>query len=839
MFRKGEAATIVQSDSSVCRVGQTGHIVSPARHLDGSPGYVLLTEEGRWVCREDQLRRPGQAYENPHDLFLREEAAEEDIAGLLARLTGAAPKETGSTTFQKLKAGDTVTTLAGTGLYVATGDDPRWPAGHLVRVPKEPCRDGTWGIQTLTSRRGTPVFAVAFLNDLTPFRELEPTEVTFRKHDNKGSEKWCRVKLSGFVARLMNTDLDVPTTTDWAVRDQIVDRLKTYPIDYNGHFKNGQVHWADRLDGYLREGLRSHTIPQVLPPSFMQALQFGTTPNEWVSVGHISMSLGCPYCGDHSDLESNGLALRIQNPCTRPEGIDFTEVELNVPSGKLVIANDLRDLFRANGSNESSGDGVLWQHGWMKLYEEVGMAHGFVGNTCPGVYRLEDGSLKIANGPSDETWDSEARDWVPTDPAILAAFGGEHVGGICTDLCWYSIVDLDEYVRRGGDPTDEHLDIVDVEPGVYLVRHSNEAARDAETVEFATITRVRDPDPVKDYSNERECQNLTAEQTLWQHAAQWPTLYCGGKPWESLGLAGRAKALAGAAGQILCTGGSGTEWHENGFPIGSYTSTESVEIPLFTFRRSWYPWFRTNLMRVAADIVDREGDFEKSMLGLLEGRDGFRGLNPSYVRLALNVCMSVISYGMTPRYEHGVLYTDQVRDQMLDAINIYRGLRRLNPDVSLDPDFDAWMDAEGRAERWVKTFDLDLSGLPGRAPPSPVVTEAIKLQEQGSVYAEFDASKLTEGSFSNGKTWANQATATGFALPTMSDTGFWSSNAGNTVPLQFTAKVVGEVLASNIGYMLEIDMGDGIRRAFKNDDQKALRLFINQAEAEAPNQEVS
>ena len=149
---------------------------------------------------------------------------------------------------------------------------------------------------------------------------------------------------------------------------------------------------------------------------------------ESISLGEGSFS-ECSECGDYVELLTDGRTILARSACQcPPEGpIEF---ELNVPSGRIVVANDLRDLFDVPGDFD-----INHRLGTIKqtlAMARIGCAHGFVGNSCPGVYRVDENTLAIASVPVDDDTDE------PINPP------GERVGGICTDLWWYSIVDADE-----------------------------------------------------------------------------------------------------------------------------------------------------------------------------------------------------------------------------------------------------------------------------------------------------------------------------------------------------------------------------------------------------------
>jgi len=216
----------------------------------------------------------------------------------------------------------------------------------------------------------------------------------------------------------------------------------------------------------------------------------------------------CHVCDDKVIFSFDGINLVADSDCAFPNGMPEYSIDLSVPSGKLVIANDLRDLFeneyeeedlrpcsRGFGFNLNSDMGCRQV---FEAYGKLGMAHGFVGNTCPGVYRINEDALTISRIKYDEDLNDE------DDP-----LPGERVAGICTDLWWYSIVDYDDYVRRTGEKPNEWCSIVEVKPGTYRVTHRYHLLdRDANTTDhYAIIERIGADTGLKEI-REREIESV-------------------------------------------------------------------------------------------------------------------------------------------------------------------------------------------------------------------------------------------------------------------------------------------------------------------------------------------
>jgi hypothetical protein len=173
--------------------------------------------------------------------------------------------------------------------------------------------------------------------------------------------------------------------------------------------------------------------------------------------------------------------VRAEDPCPYPNGIT-TEITLSVPSGKLLVSDDLRPVYDWDDDGFASYNTVLGQAQVVEAMAAAGCAYGPVGNSCPGLYRTGLDTYIVARPNDDETP-------LLADDTCLAS--------ICTDLWAYSIADFEHWKARGGDPNKlDWVDtIVDVRPGTYrFTHHTGEAGFDGyadDTVVFAHIERLR------------------------------------------------------------------------------------------------------------------------------------------------------------------------------------------------------------------------------------------------------------------------------------------------------------------------------------------------------------
>ena len=241
-----------------------------------------------------------------------------------------------------------------------------------------------------------------------------------------------------------------------------------------------------------------------------------------------------------------------------------------------------------------------------KVMADIGCAHASVGNTCPGVFRVGEDSFVIAGSAYDPETDK------------LYEPSWEQVASVCTDLWWYSIVDGDEFKRRGCEGHYSDAQTVKVRPGVYRFTHKL-WREDVEGPNiFSTVEWVRDPDVVRDFAAEYSAKNFTAGQVIANSIKKWPTLY-----------SNDADGIRQAADHIFCTIGGGGDWHKNGFvqyDPDMKPDDPSVDIPKFSGSYTWYP-------------------LNEEYSALCLAADGKINLNPSFAALAINVAECIVAHG--------------------------------------------------------------------------------------------------------------------------------------------------------------------------------------------------
>jgi hypothetical protein len=167
------------------------------------------------------------------------------------------------------------------------------------------------------------------------------------------------------------------------------EALAKLPFDWNGHMECGKFwendRWRDSLEKReknFRSDLRIMASDKALE-TLAPILAEGGEHDEFLILrDYLPSNMECPFCSISGRVvvESNGTVLRLTPACTNPTANLVTEWELDVPSGKLAIANDLRAFFpTASDQNINRASGMVAA---TLASAKVGMAYGFVGNSC-------------------------------------------------------------------------------------------------------------------------------------------------------------------------------------------------------------------------------------------------------------------------------------------------------------------------------------------------------------------------------------------------------------------------------------------------------------------------
>ena len=188
----------------------------------------------------------------------------------------------------------------------------------------------------------------------------------------------------------------------------------------------------------------------------------------------------CGECGKEIKLMWDGKKVYAKSECEVLNGIKPWTIEINVPSGKLVFANDLRDLFpniKDYDINHKYGQKLSEE-----AYAKLGLFNIYVGNTCPDIYSL-DNKLIIGNVINYDT-----------DKPYPGYENVIREGGVCTDVWDVSACDYDDYMNRikSEDNYLNNISVVTLKdgPGIYELTSYYSCASDRDNlIEYAVIKK--------------------------------------------------------------------------------------------------------------------------------------------------------------------------------------------------------------------------------------------------------------------------------------------------------------------------------------------------------------
>lgn len=633
-------------------------------------------------------------------------------------------------------------------------------------------------------------------------------------------------------------------------------------LEWKGHFKQGGFLYGPYPKDFLKRALESSWMLHLEAEDLKrvrEAVATGEVLPKPVEFLAPIREMRCPFCDKALRLAFDGKRLSVASEeCPNPEGL-ITEWELNVPSGKLAIANDLREWFPTDEGGDLNT--IFGIHLTILAYADVGMSHGFVGNSCPGVYRNDENKFTI--GSYLKTfWDPETERETPNP---VPCPWGKRVGGITTDLWWYSIADYDELKRRVKHYTPgktlkdvlqgEGVKVLKVKPGVYKFRMDHTAPRTGPIVEYTTFEWVRGPDPLVDYLGLEESKSVTALEYLIENCLSWPTLFMDlgsrdreDRPsmirrWLELTDAQRCASLARAADHLMVVIGNAVDWHEKGFPREKISEEARMlarqmggEVPSFDHKVHWYPLSEgfSALCKAAGVRSPYHAEEEESP----------QILERSFVLLGLNICQSAIKFGSDTSLIHDVwppaFDIPYCRERMKTYIKCYQGLRTKYPEIVFDTAFDRWM-RETDLDEHVESFDFGPRHPPEKTwGPKP---KTIKLGE----YFEFDAKVIGGGHFCwhplYMRGWASKEDAQRYCLPILDDevspmgfpyvkeSGCGADKYDATLPLRVVGRVIRGTDDAMPGRHLEVAFDYGTadmqsqRWSIREEDMPAVRQF--------------
>lgn len=160
----------------------------------------------------------------------------------------------------------------------------------------------------------------------------------------------------------------------------------------------------------------------------------------------------------------NRVLANLQPPKPEPFHED-TVVEINVPSGKLIMSDDLREVAKYDIDSPIS---INYGRGCDALArisaEQANLAYAQVGNSCPSITVNTEGVIQFVSPEYDEDTNS-----------VIFEDGEVKVGWIITDLWAVMAVDYQQWLDDGGKPVEEAnaeyptdpYTVLEVKPGKY------------------------------------------------------------------------------------------------------------------------------------------------------------------------------------------------------------------------------------------------------------------------------------------------------------------------------------------------------------------------------------
>lgn len=181
------------------------------------------------------------------------------------------------------------------------------------------------------------------------------------------------------------------------------------------------------------------------------------------------------YTLDDCTIDEDGIREKVYEPYTT----------IFETSGKIIVENDLREFFIEESFNVNATKGIIKT---MDHYAKQGMLHGYVGNSCPTLFLSEDnGEILIGAEFDGDAECEEDENLLPDDSYKELAF-------VCTDLWWYSIVDLEDFKAKNPDVDLSGYEIVDIPKGRWELKHrygvSSKGYHDE--LPYATLNLLKD-----------------------------------------------------------------------------------------------------------------------------------------------------------------------------------------------------------------------------------------------------------------------------------------------------------------------------------------------------------
>lgn len=532
---------------------------------------------------------------------------------------------------------------------------------------------------------------------------VETTDGTFSENVLKAWFPPAKTYKEQVTEKIKTIKSEVPSDKEWfydyKLSTEIVNLLKKadLPFDFKGHFKSGEALWnpSKFLDGELCSfiDLPSREIALELK----NAIKTKTPMSTWVDIGPGMSYDGCSCCEKRERIETNGTSARFSGePCIYPTGNPPFSWEISIPSGNLVVTDDLREVFpQLRSHNVNRPSGIL---ATIKDAAKQNMATGFVGNTCPSIYKSEDGEHKyiIASFYGDEDYEEEEGEETVEKQEKTA------LASICTDLWWFSICDKVDFEARCKKFNVEpgNLDFMTVKPGVYKFTHNMSAdINSGEETIYTTFEWVRDLNkqlpgtltPLEEY----DAMEINPNAYVQAHALNYPTLYGQTEnrykenqvtiPWELVDEQRKTSSWWQLMEELFST--KQTRFHHKGFPLYSVLETLVPDIEPPPLRGPVWSHKTLNSDLVSwCKQVNLSSSFARPLFRLLEAiiRFGF----------------SVENIAKSHKYN-----IKELKLSLKTAIDSYPVLAKMYPE-HVDSDFLSWMSDSKRLKTWTSKHEF-------------------------------------------------------------------------------------------------------------------------------------
>lgn len=252
----------------------------------------------------------------------------------------------------------------------------------------------------------------------------------------------------------------------------LLDALRNnkFSIDFNGHYGGPNAsdsRAAKRRTESIDVTLQATAHLELLETEvelLLDAVKNNKTLDRFIAIKNRN-DFACGVCGTQYGFECNGTSIRFTPACEYPNGIGSYKFIVNFHSGKVIVANDLREPFPEPEDKYSRHLDVNCERGSKNLtlyYAGLNFIHFFVSNQQCTVHKSE-GDIIVGRYYLDEDEENEFAEEI--------VLPGKKITDICTDLWWCSIADYADIEGKIDEKTRNRFDtkVFSVKPGKYEV----------------------------------------------------------------------------------------------------------------------------------------------------------------------------------------------------------------------------------------------------------------------------------------------------------------------------------------------------------------------------------